>query len=256
MNAIRVLIVDDEPHARRGLRALLAQQPDITVVDEVGNGDDAVQAIKRHKPDIVLLDVEMPGMNGLNVVEAIGPEKMPAVIFVTAFDQYAVAAFEANAIDYLLKPFSDDRFNAALARARRNLAREGDDQLADRLKHLLRTLSGQQAGMTRFTVRSGDVMTVHRAEDIDWIEADEYYAKLHIGDQVHLIRETMRALEEQLPADKFLRIHRSTIVNLDRVSSLVPMFQGDFTVVLRDGTHLRMSRRRREALSEVLKSFT
>lgn len=252
---IRVLIVDDEIHARRGLKSLLAAEPDVEVVGEAGNGRVAVESIRRLRPDLVFLDVEMPGLNGIDVVANVGPEAMPAVVFVTAFDQYAVAAFEANAIDYLLKPFSDARFQDSLARVRRRLAGSGSNGLGKRLEHLLGTLD-KRRGLVRFTVRAGDVLKVFRAADIDWIEADEYYAKLHIGDATHLVRETMHALDEQLPSDQFARIHRSTIVNLDRIVALEPMFQGDCTVILQDGTRLRMSRRRREVLADVLKPFS
>lgn len=253
---IRVLIVDDEVHARRGLKSLLDTQPDVEIIGQVGNGQLAIEAIRRSRPDLVFLDVEMPGRNGIEVIAEVGADVMPAVIFVTAFDQYAVAAFEANAIDYLLKPFTDERFAAALDRARRKFKIHGDDNLGQRLKRLLDTMNGGDETLTRFTVRTGDVMSVFNVDDIDWIEADEYYAKLHIDGRVHMIRQTMQSLDEQLPSSKFARIHRSTIVNLNRVVALEPMFQGDYTVILRDGVRLKMSRRRREVLRDVLKTFS
>ena len=239
MRPLQVLIVDDEVHARRGLKSLLKNEPDVEVLGEVANGRLAVDAIRSLKPDLVFLDVEMPGLNGMEVVRVVGPEAMPAVVFITAYDQYAVAAFEANALDYLLKPFSDDRFAAALQRARNAI---NPDDLADRLRKLLSTSGHDEEAPLRFTVRTGDVLSVYKAAEIDWIEADEYYAKLHIGGRVHMVRQTMHALEEQLPAAQFVRIHRSTIVNLDRIAALEPMFQGDYTVILTDGTRLRMSR--------------
>lgn len=253
---LRVLVVDDEIHARRGLISLLEAQPDVEIIGQVGNGQLAIEAIRRARPDLVFLDVEMPGRSGIEVIAEVGVSIMPAVIFVTAFDQYAVSAFEANAIDYLLKPFTDERFEAALDRARRRLRSQGPDDLGPRLKRLLDAMNDEDEKLKRFSVRTGDVMSVFNVDDIDWIEADEYYAKLHIGDNVHLIRETMHALDEQLPSSKFARIHRSTIVNLDRVVALEPMFQGDYTVILRNGVRLRMSRRRREVLRDVLKTFS
>ena len=252
MRPLQVLIVDDEVHARRGLKSLLKNEPDVEVLGEVANGRLAVDAIRSLKPDLVFLDVEMPGLNGMEVVRVVGPEAMPAVVFITAYDQYAVAAFEANALDYLLKPFSDDRFAAALQRARNAI---NPDDLADRLRKLLSTSGHDEEAPLRFTVRTGDVLSVYKAAEIDWIEADEYYAKLHIGGRVHMVRQTMHALEEQLPAAQFVRIHRSTIVNLDRIAALEPMFQGDYTVILTDGTRLRMSRRRRDVIAHKLKHF-
>ena len=254
MNKMRVLVVDDEVHARRGLKSLLAVETDVEVIGEAANGRVAVDAIRSLRPDLVFLDVEMPGLNGMEVVLEVGPDAMPPVIFVTAYDQYAVSAFEANALDYLLKPFSDARFAAALARARRAVDSDG---LAGRLRQLLQATIERvdEDAPLRFTVRTGDVLSVYKAEEIDWVEADEYYAKLHIGGRVHMVRQTMHALEEQLPTAQFARIHRSTIVNLDRVVALEPMFQGDYTVILGDGTRLRMSRRRREVLAHKLKHF-
>ena len=251
---LRVLIVDDEIHARRGLHMLLDEQRDIEIVGEAASGDEAVRVILTLKPDLVFLDVEMPELNGIEVVREVGPDVMPAVVFVTAYDQYAIAAFDAAAVDYLLKPFTDTRFAKALARARERLAgrgRGGDT----RLDALVERLAPARA-LQRFTVKVGDTLRVFDVDAIDWIEADEYYAKLHIGDEAHLVRKTMGALADELPADRFARIHRSTIVNLDRVTALEPLFQGDFNVILRGGQRLRMSRRRREALADRLTHFS
>lgn len=247
---LRVLIVDDEIHARRGLRMLLDQERDVEVVGEAASGDDAVRSILGLAPDLVFLDVEMPGLNGVEVVREVGADAMPAVVFVTAYDQYAVAAFDAAAVDYLLKPFTDTRFAKALARARERL-RSG--AVADaRLDMLVERLAPGHAPLQRFTIKVGDALRVFEVDAIDWIQADEYYSKLHIGGEVHLVRKTMSALADELPQDRFARIHRSTIVNLDRVAALEPLFQGDFTVILKGGQRLRMSRRRREALAERL----
>jgi two-component system, LytTR family, response regulator len=247
-----VLVVDDEAHARSGLRTLLARQDGVKVVGEAVDGRDAVSQIRRLKPDLVLLDVEMPEQNGLEVIQAVGPDAMPMVIIVTAYDQYAVAAFEASAIDYLLKPFSDERFEVAMARARESFDHMDMAAMAKRLRRLLGTVGSEPPGLARFTVKSGNELSVHEVSEIDWVEADQYYVKLHIGTAVHLVRHTMNAIEEMLPADRFVRIHRSTIVNIDRVAALEPLVQGDSTLVLKDGTRLRMSRRRRERLSGLL----
>lgn len=254
MKPIRVLIADDEVYARRGLRMLLDGEQGVEIVGEATDGDQAVEMIRSLAPDVVLLDVAMPGRNGLEVVAEVGPQKMPEVIFVTAYDQYAVAAFEAHAVDYLLKPFTDVRFRETMERmrARIDAAREGD--LQGRLAALLDAQPRQR--LERFTVRVGETLRVLRTADIDWIEADEYYVKLHVAGETHMVKETMSALEAQLPPDRFVRIHRSTIVNLDRVVELEPLFQGDCVVVLADGTRLRMSRRRRDALGDRLQSFS
>ena len=250
---LRVLIVDDEIHARRGLHMLLDGERDVEVVGEAASGDEAVRAILNLKPDLVFLDVEMPELSGIEVVREIGTDAMPAVIFVTAYDQYAIAAFDAAAVDYLLKPFTDTRFAKALARARERIGGLGRPDL--RLDELVERLAPARE-LRRFTVKVGNTLRVFDVDEIDWIEADEYYAKLHIGSESHLVRKTMGALADELPPDRFARIHRSTIVNLDRVTALEPLFQGDFNVILRGGQRLRMSRRRREALADRLTHFS
>lgn len=252
---MRVLIVDDEVHARRGLRTLLADERDVDVVGEASSGAEAVAAIRRLAPDIVLLDVEMHDCSGLDVVAEVGPDAMPMVVFVTAYDQYAIAAFAASAVDYLLKPFTDERFRAAMQRARATLAQARNSELGDRLRHLLESGNGPHRRVERFTVRTGKKLKVFHIDQLDWVEADEYYCHLHIGGETHMIRQTMSRLEGRLPPDRFARIHRSTIINLDRIASLEPMAQGDSIVVLKDGTRHRMSRRRRESLADALSSF-
>lgn len=250
---IRTLVVDDEAHARKGLRKLLAGQQDFLVIGETDNGADAVTAINTMAPDLVLLDVEMPKLSGLEVIEAVGPENMPLAVMVTAYDQYAVAAFEAAAVDYILKPFTDARFQRALSRVRSRLDQGTAEQFGAQLRKLLDQMGRKTRAMERFTVKNGDQVSIFHVDQIDWIEADQYYAKIHIDGEVHMIRQTMMALEELLPSDRFIRIHRSTIVNLDRIVALEPLFQGDHTVVLRDGTRLKMSRRRKELLGDVLR---
>lgn len=253
---IRALLVDDEPHARKGLHTLLSNIPDIEIAGEAVDGQKAVEAIRNLSPDLVFLDVKMPGLNGLEVIAEIGPDRMPPVIFITAYNEYAVAAFEANAIDYLLKPFSDERFHDALARARELMPLRDDQALAGRLHRLLGQGASPGETLGYFTLQVGDELKVFHVNDIDWIEADDYYTRLHIGGDAHISRQTMGALEAQLPAGRFIRIHRSAIVNLRRVHALEPLFKGDYTVILQDGTRIRMSRRRRAALSDTLKHLS
>lgn len=254
MTDITALIVDDEVHARSGLRTLLNDAGGVRVVGEAGNAAEAVSAIAKYKPDLVFLDIEMPDRHGFDVIAEVGPGKMPAVVFVTAYDEYAVAAFEASAVDYLLKPFTDERFALALERARRALQERNGGDIERRLRDLLGKLA--PGAIDRFTVRVGNALHMFEVDDIDWVEAEEYYSKLHIGKLSHLIRQTMASLEEHLPADRFVRIHRSTIVNISRVKTLEPTVQGDCFVVLKDGTRLRMSRRRRDVLESRLTHFS
>lgn len=250
---IRTLVVDDEAHARKGLCKLLAGQKDFLVVGEADNGEDAVKSIAAMAPDLVLLDVEMPKLNGIEVIETVGPELMPLTVMVTAYDQYAVAAFDAAAVDYILKPFTDVRFQRALSRVRSRLDQGTAEQFGAQLRKLLDEMGRKPRAMERFTVKTGNQVSMFHVDQIDWIEADQYYAKIHIDGEIHMIRQTMMALEELLPSDRFIRIHRSTIVNLERIVALEPLFQGDHTVILRDGTRLKMSRRRKELLSDILR---
>lgn len=253
--AIRVLVVDDEHHARLGMRTLLTHEKDIDIVGECNNGREAVASIRSLSPDLVFLDVTMPDRSGLGVIEDIGAAAMPRVIFVTAYDEYAIPAFESNAVDYLLKPFTDQRFRTAMQRARdllhleRNAASNNGNQPPE-------SLETRDGVLERFTVKDGDRLKVFSAGQITWIEADEYYVKIHIGADSYMVRESLGSFEKQLPARSFVRIHRSTIVNIDQVEALEPLFQGDCTVVLKDGTNLRMSRRRRKALAGLVKTFS
>ena len=244
---LRVLIVDDEPLARQTIRILLAKDPEVTIVGEC-NGVDAVEIIGREKPDIMFLDVQMPEVGGFDLLERVGAGAVPVVVFVTAFDQYALRAFDVHAMDYLLKPFDDRRFAEALRRAKEQRRRGAID---DRLTSLL---AAREPGayVKRFLVRVREKVVLVRAEDVDWIEAADYYASLHVAGKTHLLRETMADLEKQLDPDKFVRIHRSAIVNVDRVREIHPMFRGDCTLVLQDGTQLRLSRGRREAFEKTL----
>jgi two-component system, LytTR family, response regulator len=244
---LRVLIVDDEPLARQTLRLLLAKDTEVEIVGEC-NGVEAAPIIHREKPDIMFLDVQMPEVGGFELLERVGPDAVPVVVFVTAYDQYALRAFGVHAMDYLLKPFDDGRFAEALRRAKEQRRRGAID---DRLTQLLGARE-PNAYVKRFLVRVREKMVLVRAEDVDWIEAADYYVSLHVAGKSHLLRETMADLEKQLDPDKFVRVHRSAIVNVERVREMHPMFRGDCTLVLQDGTQLRLSRGRREAFEKTL----
>jgi two-component system LytT family response regulator len=248
---IRTLIADDEPLARERIRMLLAAEDWIELVGEAVDGLQAIDAIQRLRPDLVFLDIQMPGATGFEVIEAIGAEQMPFVVFVTAYDQYALKAFDVHAIDYLLKPFDKERFQAGLARARQQLERRSTGELERRLLELVQDLK-PASRMERFVIKSSGRVFFLRAEEIDWIEAAGNYVKLHVGNEAHLFRETMNALEARLNMDTFYRIHRSHIVNIERVRELQPWFNGEYVVFLKDGTRLTLSRGYREKLQERL----
>ena len=247
---IRIVIADDEPLARERLRTLLAPESWAEIVAECQNAAEAVDAITRLKPDLVFLDVQMPGGTGFDVIDAVGAARMPLVIFVTAFDRYALRAFDVHALDYLLKPFDRERFQQALLRARQQLERKSTGDLERRLLELVQDLRPAPHKLERFVVKSGGRVFFVRADEIDWIEAAGNYVKLHVGGDAHLFRETMNALEARLDPDFFYRIHRSHIVNIERVKELQPWFNGEYVVFLRNGTRLTLSRGYREKLQE------
>jgi two-component system, LytTR family, response regulator len=264
---IRVLIVDDEAIARRRLQRLLRSEPDVDVIGECSRGRDAVASIRAQRPDIVLLDVQLPDIDGFGVVSAVGTDRMPAVIFITAYDVHALRAFEVHATDYLLKPFDAARFQRAFARARQQLDQASSAQIGRRLRALLEGVmddvhadtgtpeTAQRAGasararyLTRLTVkRDGRVMFV-RVGDIDWFEAEGNYVRVHAGKSAMMVRTTMQKLEASLDPSAFARIHRTVIVNVDRIQELQPWFAGNYVVILRDGTRLRLSRTFRDRL--------
>lgn len=250
MTLIRVLVVDDEPLVRRGIVALLAEEPGIEVVGEARNGTEALALIRGTTPDLVFLDVQMPGLDGLGVLAALEPEERPAVVFVTAFDQYAVRAFDLHAVDYLLKPFDDERFRTALGRVRGRL--RGVELAGDRaaLSALLAELRGAPPGPDRLAVREQGQIVLVPVEEIDWIEAADNYVRLHRGRQYHLLRESLGRLEETLDRRRFARIHRSAIVNLARVKALEPVPGGEYDVILLDGRRLTLSRGYRDQFQE------
>jgi two-component system LytT family response regulator len=278
---VRVVVVDDEELARERLRRLLEREPDVVVVAECANGKEAVREVLARRPDVLFLDVQMPGLDGFGVLRALraeadaggaGAGPLPLVVFVTAFDEHALRAFDVHAVDYVLKPIDPDRFRDAVARAR---ARHAQADSARRLRELQRLLEhveapgsprepeeAAEATLQRAAPRSADRLVVRsqerlffvRTAEIDWIEAAGNYAKLHVGGRTHLIRETMSRLEEGLDPGRFARIHRSTIVNLDRVKELRPWFAGDYLVALHDGTELKLSRGYRAKLEEQMGS--
>jgi two-component system LytT family response regulator len=245
---IRTLVVDDEPVARAHVLALLRDEADIDVVGECGNGVQAAAVIEEAAPDLVFLDVQMPEMDGLAVARALGPERMPAVVFVTAYDEYALEAFEIHALDYLLKPFSAERFRSALTHAREHLAQRRATTLGRQLLDLLPEIRKPAQGRDRIVVKSSGRIYFVRTADIDWCEAAGNYVRLHVGPQEHLVRDTMSRLESSLNPDLFTRIHRSAIVNVDRIQELQSSFNGEYVVLLRSGTRLTLSRGYRDTL--------
>lgn len=249
---IRALVVDDEPLARERLKTFLAREPDITVTRECANGREAIAAIEAEVPDLLFLDVQMPRLSGFDVLRAVGPQTIPAVIFVTAYDQHALEAFEVHALDYLVKPFKPARFAAALQRARDRLVNHSGTS-DPRLATLLERLQPARTYLTRFVVKSDARVVLVNATEVDWIESAANYALLHVGDRTHVIRETMTALEEKLDPKQFQRISRSAFVNLDRIQELQPMVKGDYVVILKTGKQLGMTRGIRE-LQSVLES--
>jgi two-component system LytT family response regulator len=260
---IRAMIVDDEPLARGTLRLLLSEDAEVEIVAEAGSGAEAVALIGKHAPDLLFLDIQMPGMSGFDVLEKIDTTSIPAIIFVTAFDQYALRAFEVHALDYLLKPFDDARFEKALRQAKAQIEQREINKLSQKLFSLLEDRDGRQDEpravdrsryLTRLMIKSASRIFFLKVEEIDWIGAEDYYVKLHFGRKSHLLRETMNDLEAKLDPDKFLRIHRSSIVNLDRVKEMHAHFNGDYVVILHDGTELKLSRSRREQLQALLKN--
>jgi two-component system, LytTR family, response regulator len=244
--SIRSLIVDDEPLARHSVRRFLKYHPDIEVLGECGDGQSAVDAILANKPDLVFLDVQMPELNGFAVVDRIGVEQMPATIFITAYDQYALAAFDANALDYLLKPFGKTRFDRALNRARERVGTRGDRDMMQRLLQAMETVAGQKLYIDRLPITENGRIVFVKTRDIQWMESTGNYVLLHVCSRNHEIRETLTNLEGKLDPREFVRIHRSTIVNLQYVKEVHPWFHGCHLVVLENGDKLRMSRYQKE----------
>ncbi|MFO0839236.1 MAG: LytTR family DNA-binding domain-containing protein [Phycisphaerae bacterium] len=250
MKPLRAIIADDEPLARKRARALLESEPDVEVLCECGDGLATLEAIEAQRPDLVMLDIQMPALDGFQVLAHLRSKQRPAIIFVTAYDQYALRAFDASATDYLLKPYAAARFREAVARVRMQL---GDRSVvSNRIDGLLRRYADDAPAPRALCVREGSRWTVVPVVEIEWIEAAGKYAKLHRGKRVHLLRESIQRLAQRLAAARFVRIHRSTLVNADRIAHLEPAFHGDMTVELTNGVTLMLSRAFRESVRQIL----
>ncbi len=249
---IRAVIVDDEPLARRRIRSLLVEAEDVEVDAECENGREAIQAIEESPPDLLFLDIQMPEVDGFDVLQAIGVGRVPVVIFVTAYDQFALRAFEAHALDYLLKPFDDERFEAALQRARERIRQQQGGDLDRGLRALLEEVRGDRGYLQRLVVPTGHRSVFIRTEEIDWIEAERNYISLHVGGRAYLLRENLSRIESALDPTTFCRIHRSTIVNIDRIQAVESLLGGEYLVVLHDGTKLTSGRSYRRNLHALM----
>lgn len=249
---IRALIVDDEPLARAMIRRMLSDHADVEIAGECENGSQAIVAIRQSAPDLVFLDVQMPGADGFAVIEALAAEQLPIIIFVTAYDQYAVRAFQVRALDYLLKPFDRERFEQALERARAHIRSERRDDLNARLLDLLADARARAGYLERLIIKAEGRIFFLKTEEIEWIEAEGNYVCLHVKQQKHLFREAISNLEKQLDPRQFQRIQRSAIVNLDFIRELHPWSRGDYKVILRDGTELKLSHRYKSNLDRHL----
>jgi len=249
---IRVLLVDDEPLAREMLREMLQNDPQVEIVGESCNGREALEAIRSESPDLIFLDVQMPEVGGFEVLNSLDKDKLPYVIFVTAYDQYAVRAFEVQALDYLLKPFDQERFDVSWQRAKTQLSRDRNSGTDQRILTLLEELKAGNRYLERLVIKAGGRIYFLDTAEIDWIEAEGNYVSVHSAKKSHLLRETISSLESQLDPKKFVRIHRSSIVRLDFIHELQPWFHGEYRVILQDGTQLTLSRNHREKLQEAL----
>jgi len=247
----RTLIVDDEALARERLRQLLAEQPEIELVGECADGREAVAAIQKQSPDLIFLDIQMPELNGFEVLEAISTEPMPVIVFVTAHDKFALRAFEVHAVDYLLKPFDRERFGSALRRALQQVKHREDPARAEAQAAVLTEVQTPAKPIDRLAVKSGGRIRILRTADIVWIESAHNYVEIHEDKQSHLLRDTISAIEQKLPPDKFVRISRSTIVNIEKIKELEPLFYGEYTVTLHNGKRLTLSRRYRSKLPQL-----
>ena len=254
---IRTVIADDEELARRGLKALSKRWVDLELICECRNGQEAVEAIHRHRPDLVFLDVQMPGKTGFDVISAIADAQRPHVVFVTAYDNFALRAFEVHALDYLLKPVNEERFDAAVARVREAMSHATDKAIVERVRQVTADLQvvpspSMALAVDRLPIKANGRIIVVRLADIDWIEADGDYVSVHVGGKTWLMRETIAAVELRLALSGFVRIHRSILVNAERVKELRPLDKGEYTVVLNDGTELKMTRNYRASVERLV----
>lgn len=252
MNKIRTVIIDDEPAAREGVRMLLENDSEISVIAECANGREAITTINEKEPDLIFLDVQMPEINGFEVLEAIETERMPNVIFVTAYDKYAIRAFEINALDYLLKPFTVERFSAALSRVKTQINNNEDSNLDQKLAALLENLKPETKYLERLVVKNSGRISFINTEEIYWIEAADVYVNLHTARESHLIRGAISKLEAKLDPTRFLRVHRSAIVSVERIKELQPLFHGEYLITLRNGKNLTSSRNYSDKLQTLL----
>lgn len=252
MVKVRALIVDDEPIARDWIRTLLDEDPDVQIVGECANGSEALSTLMGTEADLLFLDVQMPGKDGFQVLEDLGARRTPVVVFVTAYDKYAVRAFDVNAVDYLLKPFDKSRFREALGRAKQHLLGDPKAELTWKLVSLLESKQTGSRYPERLLIKCNGRIQVLRVANIDWLEAAGHYVNVHVGKVSRLVRETMNELETRLDPRAFARVHRSAIVNVDRIRELEPLFNGELALLLRDGQRLTVSRSYRARLEEVL----
>jgi two-component system, LytTR family, response regulator len=251
MPRFKVLIVDDERLSRQRIRRLLAFEPECEILGECADGSEAVRTLEYERPDILFLDVQMPELDGFAVVRAI-EQSRPLIIFTSAYDEYALRAFEVHAFDYLLKPFDRKRFRESLQRAKTQLTRERSDGSDGRLQALFEHFTNSRRMADRVAIRNNGRVVIVKVEDIDWVEASDNYVCIHSGKETHIVRETMSDLESRLDPARFLRVHRSAIVNLDRIKELQPWFRGDYRVILRDGTELTLTKTHRDKLESRL----
>jgi two-component system, LytTR family, response regulator len=249
---IKVLIADDEVLARKFIHRMLKPDPEVEIVAECNNGAEAVAMIRKEKPDLVFLDVQMPEMNGFAVLDAVKLDHLPEIIFTTAYEAYAIRAFELHALDYLLKPFDQVRFKAALRYAKERLHSEQDEAKRLQIGTLLESMQAQQQYFDRIIIRADGRITFLHVREIDWLEADDKYVHLHTGKGTRMVRQTLTALEGQLDPKKFLRVHRSAMVNIERIKELQPLFNGEHSLVLENGTRLTLSRKYKDKLFELL----
>ena len=239
---IRAVIVDDESLARKNVKRFLATEPDISVIAECSGGSEAIKVIQELSPDLLFLDIQMPGIDGFEVLHAIRESKMPIIIFVTAYDQHALKAFEIHALDYLLKPLKQERFKRSIERVRTQMAMGDSREITPGLKALIGKIETDQNHVSRFMIKSSNRVVLVKTGEIDWIESAANYALLHVGDKNYVVRETMQALETKLSPKSFQRISRSAIVNLERIKELQPMGKGQYVIILTNGMRLTMSR--------------
>ena len=255
MEKIRTLIIDDEPLAREGIQMRLKKEPDIEVIGECGNGREAVTTILQAAPDLVFLDIQMPRLDGFGVIETIGVTKMPQVIFVTAYDEHALRAFEVHALDYLLKPIDGQRFVEALKRARDRLQGQNIEAIRGQLQIMMESLQIGKKYLERISIKTANRIFLLSVDEIDWIEAASNYVQVHVGRASHLLHTTMNSLEGKLDAAQFFRLHRSTIVNIKQIKELHPMFHGEYRIILKDRKELTSGRSYKDRLQQLLNNL-